>query len=594
MTDSATPRFRWMPRLFGLLYFLVIFITIHFFIDPALIYQCQETTFFTGIRFFQDHLTYPGGIIEYLSAFLTQGFYYGWPGSLIMTLVFGLIWLMSRLILKRISVAYPRAYLAFLPAAVSLALHMRYAYPLVYTLAFLTGLVAAWLYMRIETSHGWFRVILFLIMAGILYYLSGGILLMFTVMAMLYEWIYRKQPWFSLTLLICALIIPFISFRWLFIISPNQAYFDFLPTAELNPVPWLGAVLLLLLPLLLAIAAYAFQRTRSTRLMVHAGVPVLILAVTALAWLNFKTTEKTQFQMLRLSRDRQWDPMIHLAEQIRYRTPILAIESNRALFHTHRLAEDMFSYPQMFGPEGLLVLKKDRIRYPVEKSDLMLDLGFVNESIHWASEALSSMGESPYILKQLATLYIIKKEFKTAGIYLNRLNRTLIYGKWAGQIQSRIGTDHVLDDSRFRKIRQVHFSTDHIVEAANPCLSMDHLIQQNPRNRMAVEYRLMFALLSKDMPAFAGHIKNAKINYPDLLPRHFEEALLFYIYVLKGEDLNPEAYQIRKTSVERFRMFTSIFSKAGGNRKSARPAMARYLKDTYWYYYLYQDTGHLG
>ena len=73
------------------IFFILFYLYLWLEVDPRLIYHgggmiTNFPVFFRGWVFFQQFIAYPGGPVEYLSAFLSQLFYYSWAGALIVTL----------------------------------------------------------------------------------------------------------------------------------------------------------------------------------------------------------------------------------------------------------------------------------------------------------------------------------------------------------------------------------------------------------------------------------------------------------------------------------------------------------------------------
>ena len=78
------------------LLFTIIFLSFYFVyfllrIKPELIYQAQEPVFFFDKYFVNELFSYPGGINELISRFLSQFFYYSWTGALLLVLIFAFV-----------------------------------------------------------------------------------------------------------------------------------------------------------------------------------------------------------------------------------------------------------------------------------------------------------------------------------------------------------------------------------------------------------------------------------------------------------------------------------------------------------------------
>ncbi|HVV70859.1 MAG TPA: DUF6057 family protein, partial [Verrucomicrobiae bacterium] len=92
-----------MPR-FGYSYlasasFLFFFLYVWLRVDPAIEYGHSGPVFLLTRSFFRPYLLYPGGLLDYASAFLGQLNYFGWLGALAYTLVAVLIFLAARWVL---------------------------------------------------------------------------------------------------------------------------------------------------------------------------------------------------------------------------------------------------------------------------------------------------------------------------------------------------------------------------------------------------------------------------------------------------------------------------------------------------------------
>ena len=74
----------------SIVFFVLFYLYLWFYVDLRLIYSCggivtNFPVFTKGWVFFRDHISHPGGAIEYISAFLSQLFYIGWAGALVVT-----------------------------------------------------------------------------------------------------------------------------------------------------------------------------------------------------------------------------------------------------------------------------------------------------------------------------------------------------------------------------------------------------------------------------------------------------------------------------------------------------------------------------
>jgi len=78
-------------------------------------------------------------------------------------------------------------------------------------------------------------------------------------------------------------------------------------------------------------------------------------------------------------------------------------------------------------------------------------------------------------------------------------------------------------------------------------------------------------------------------NYPQI-PRHYQEAILSYIYLTKNmSDL--QGRRININSLNRFKEFMRVVEFYGNNRQAAFYELVKDYSDTYYFYYMYRVSG---
>jgi hypothetical protein len=113
---------------------------------------------------------------------------------------------------------------------------------------------------------------------------------------------------------------------------------------------------------------------------------------------------------------------------------------------------------------------------------------------------------------------------------------------------------------------------------------LEHLIEKNPKNKMAFEYWIAASLIDKktaDVVAKIGRF--AEMDYPSL-PRHVQEAILIYASMTGKKDLDLSGYRISKSVMLRFNQLNQILGRYGGNKQAAAEELSKSIGDTYWYH----------
>ncbi len=255
MTDSANRRSGWITAGLTGLFFAAVFVLLYRIIDVRLIYIAQEPPFFKDSAFLFKHLHYPGGLSDYAGSFLTQLMFYGWPGALSMTLLIGTVCLMTAGIMTRFRKILP--ILMCVPASLLLVLHSYYRFPVSSTAALAMALIAVWLYFRFDTQPVLLRLTVFLLISVPLYMAAGALFFLFVLLVIIHDIFKAEQKWTAVFYAFTAWVLPFLSYRFLFIISARQAFTNQLPTEFHNPHVLPGLLVLAFFPLMyVAISGY--------------------------------------------------------------------------------------------------------------------------------------------------------------------------------------------------------------------------------------------------------------------------------------------------------------------------------------------------
>ncbi len=133
-------------------FYLLFYLYLAFAVDLRLLYNGgglidNFPTFYVDGEFLKGQLAYPAGMIEYVSAFLAQLFYYSWAGAAVVTCQGWLIGLGTDAYLQEIGAPRLRI-LRFVGPLVLLAVYSQYVFHFTMTLAFTVAVVAACLFLR--------------------------------------------------------------------------------------------------------------------------------------------------------------------------------------------------------------------------------------------------------------------------------------------------------------------------------------------------------------------------------------------------------------------------------------------------------------
>jgi len=618
------------------IFFVLFYLYLWFEIDLRLIYHGSgELTnfpvFYLGWTFFHETIWYLGGLIEYISAFLSQFLYYSWAGAIVLTVHAWLIYTCTSYFLKAIK-ADRFHFVSFIPAILLLITYNKYTYHFTTTTALLAALAFLCLYVKAAPKSKLLSVLFFLLLSVLLYIIAGAAYLLFAVVCGIYEVFFKRRFETGLLYFLSAAVIPYLIGVMVFSVSIIDAY------SELLPISWkiisfpgrrimieLVYALYLLLPVIaIALGLWWYFAAKLTLLLHRATVSepqddekgeqqtgdessasgpeiasrhrwtidfellaVLVIA-TAAVFFSRDYQRKTMFEIDYYACRRNWQKVLSVSRR-RPLNHLIVHMVNRALYHTGRLPYDMFSYSQ--HPKGLLLSSKEHMLEHWRRFDTYYDLGTMNHCECALVESLELYGERPEILKRLAMVKMAKGELNAARVYLGALSKTLFYSGWAKSYLQQLESDPNLSaDEEIQRLRSLmpekdEGSIDFPVEKI-----FSELLEKNRQNQMAFEYLMAWYMLNRQLDEFVQNITRLDdFDYPKI-PRYYEEAILTYMFKTK-KAVNLHGHNISGQSVRRFRNFIQTANRHRTDKEAAFSELAKNYGDSYFFYYAYGVSG---
>jgi len=586
MKTTNTKTFTFHPTaLLYVVFGIGLFLYLKFIINPVLYFTAQEPIFFFDNRFFQQFITYPGGLLDYLSALLSQFFINAWLGALVICAIFALIFLMTVKILKDVF-KHDYTLFAFIPIAILFYAHHNYKHALVVDISLLATLMGFYLYSRFNAWPA--KAVFILIFAPIFYFAAGSAFLIFCLFVIVYEILKSRHVIPTILVVLFAVILPMLSGAGLFLVRTKEAFLQ--PAFPNSQFATVTLVLYVSLPALLIILYflttlnYAFSSPK--RVM---AVLLIVAIFVSIPFIATKITEKKFWQITYYSRVGEWQKILAGGANPCPNTPQILALINRALYHTGQMGNALFSYSQDFGLNGLFVMDDTQLSSPLIRSDLYFDLGHYNEAKHWAFEALSVKGETVWNLQRLATVFLIYDQQKAAEVYINKLKKTIIARKWAKHFEHYIkGFARIQDDPSISPLLKNTVTEDFLSFVNDPVPDLYKLLRTNPQNKAASDYLMASLLLTKKVAQCARFVQQ---NYKGTkVPRLYQEALIFYVSQTQNNSINVMEC-VDQNTVERFHAFQIAFQANRQNEQSGKEELAANYGDTYWYYLLFYQLG---
>jgi hypothetical protein len=586
---------------------IVVALIIYFrwLVNPALIYTSQSPIFFTTGSFFTEQLSQPGGIMSYLAAFAGQFFIFPWMGAVILTL---LIVATTCLTLKMVKIhGLPEIpIIIMLPAIILTMALSHYSFPLSNSLGLVLSLSFYVLFQLFKNHKPVVRCCLALFFAVLSFFLTAGPFLLFIVLCLVSE-LSRRDFITPLLLILGAVFIPWLAAKFFYLYPAKIVYQSLLPFTA-NDIPrYLAWVLYLIFPCFLIWSMVRTQwlsRTKNATVNIakkdtrkHSTIlniiqyPILVLMIVGALLISFNRSEKILLQADEDARMNQWTELINHITVQKFTNTQLIHYFYRALYHINRLPYDLFFYSYIDGAQENLFSYEIGTRSPLGYSDFFFDVGLLNESQHWAFEALTIHGPKVQVLQRLALINILKGEKLAAMKFLKKLESTLFIKNWAKRYEQYVDNPGLIDhDPILRRARTNSSDQDFITINKDPYGALESLFQRNKNNKMVFEYLSVHDLLSGRLESFMTRLPFINNYSYREIPRVFEEAVVLYMTLKKLPSFNISGKTISRNTSDRFLEFQRIYAQHNGDKNAAFNELAAKFSQSVWFYLLYRRS----
>lgn len=563
-------------------------------LKPILFYQRQEPVYLNDSRFFQTFLSYPGGLVEYTSNFLSQLYLYPFAGALLLTALLGAAFFLTARYLNNFNTGMPLIPIFFLAV-----MHNHYKHPIAVGLGILLALGFAVLFQRIPKNNPVFRIsFLFLVFPGV-YYLAAGFVLFFGLLCLLDTIPNNKIELSgfagsSIVIILLSLGLPYLAYLFIFQISLNDAFFYLLPVS--NRYPFFSPYLFFMTyPLLWGLGSLQWDKILQLRGHMNRDLrqtvfPVLVGAGGVFLWFSFDSQYFAFLSIDYYASQADWEEVLRVAGQKSTNRRIAPVSFliNQALCQKGVLLEEMFRYPQSNGLDGLVLLGDVGLSGCMPSSDFYFRMGHLNEARHWGHEALSITGETPRILERLFLVNLLLEDYMAANKFLSvlkkypfRKNRIGLYARWMANPETIELTPELV------RIKSFAPPEDFIINRFQPIADIQRMMNGSPENRMAVDYYMAWYLIKARIGMVLKNISKFREAGYTHLPRHVEEAFVYYMMRTGQKDLDLHGYQIRKQTLQRFSHFSRLLAENRSTQRAAMRALYPQHGDTFWYYVMF-------
>ena len=440
----------------------------------AMNYQEQNQLFLFTWDYLGGRLSLPGGFADWLSEFLVQFFYYPAAGALIMALLAVLL----QLAVWNVSGKKGLYGLSFIPSLLLLV----YMGDMEVLLSFPVALILCTSLCPLFAKAGWHRLWLI----PVVWWLAGPL----AFVPVLYSAIVARRP-ADLLILFYTLAVFYVGHR---LLSPQYPLRDALFGLNYYRLRESLPALQIVIPAVTLLCVFACSLSVKLRspLLVETVLAALLVLGTVLGVRH--SFDKDACEILAydsLIRQERYKEVVERAEKYQTRDRISACSVNFSLFMEGRLLADMDRFYQC-GTEGLVLPSvRDNVS-DITSAELLWMMGMPNITLQYCfdlQESIQNGRKSGRFMSRIAECNIVNGWYDRAGKYLDILEHSLFYRRWARsrkemiQDESRVAADPV-----YAYIRRVRFKDDFITMYNGLDGMMAILYTQDKNNFMAGEY----------------------------------------------------------------------------------------------------------
>ena len=534
---------------YSIIIYLVSVLWLRFFAGYIFTFQHDHEPVFLFTReYILTQLTLPGGLSELMARFIMQFYVNPWLGAGVLSLMVMLLLLFAWQLTKHhigITLLFWVVVLAFITIPTGNIAILVALYVVIKTLAgeqkfqspagiWLFRFIAVPLLLWIAGSWVWFYVIC----VSLRHILQT-----------------RKMSGVVAGFLGASLLFALLSYRFLWVISPHVFFLGLFPFDSL-----IGIILILTVLLIIFYSTLPKFSHKNVTIIFSAIAGIVLIVITVI---NLTNPQRTTERWREYLKTEHYSDVIAEAKKTRDLNRIQTLYVNYALAKDDQLFDTMFSFPQMYGTNGLLPNPHRGITTRnIDEfwfiGEFYYEIGYFDKAYRIACDQLVFHGVTPYYTKLMIKCLLAEGHINSANKYLYLMEHTLFHRKWAQRYRA-ITHDQNMYLKEFASVRQFR-STKKKIISYDPSTNLLTALEQQPVNPLAFSYLCAWNLLEKNPVFLVDNVWILRELGYSTLPKHYQEALLLYQISHPNETISLEGIKSNRDVVMKFIDFGNKFS----------------------------------
>ena len=501
-----------------------------------LIFKEQLQLFQFTTSYFQSFLDTPGGFGSWLGAFFTQFYHINHLGGFIIGCVLTLLLGMLLLFLKRWKMMR-YVWFALIPVVVAALFLMDINANIGGVLSIVLAISLTFIIQLIPIT--WIRILLSVLLLPVVYWGLGGAVLFFVLFLLLDSAFTREfNGLFAVILLLLTIAMPFVTRLYIRPTTLKQV-----------------------------LVGDAFYRGN---------------ARPTLSGIQINMREEAVYKMDHLLKQGKWKEMVAFAEKKKYTNALFVSYTNIALLHEKQLGQKLFYFAQrpdineFWTSEYLAMYLTGELYY-------QLDMQNAARAYLFMAHTQTPEGVSPFMLRRLAEVEIIRQCPDVALKHIGMLKQTLFYRSLAKEMEESIRTGVYPQELQVH-IQRYNPPGDFL--AKEMVYNLRKTFDQQAGNALLREFLPAKYLLMKDFQRFISCFPELKVGFAASWPKSFQEALLMYAFMTNDDQLVRQS-GINQQIISDFFQYTQI-NQSGASPDEIRKSLETKYGDTYWFYVQYK------
>ena len=582
--------------------------------NAEVLYKTQNYSLFIchDLPFFTDMMSQPGGLLVYISRYLTQFFYYPLLGAGMVALCLsGIAWLVSVLaqLPKRLLL------LEFLPSSLLLLaqttvgyyiyLHWEPASLFLLPLGMFMALSAFALYRRISPC---LRIAVGCLIIVFVYGISGAWVGLTLICMIGYHVRHRSEMprWPAVLYAVIALCCVWAGHGGIYMMQGRNSLMAPLPVLTFLEPALCTYFALLAAVILCGVCCGTSSATSQTDTTGTLGTamtqqskaatvqpktarrtaPYLLIAgCMVIFFLSYRDPLfRAELQLQHQFEERDWDGMLETADRISQPTRAVAAYRTIALAYGsgfQSLSRHFFDYCYDYQPVRCRLEVPEQMIY---YADFELCASVPNSAFRWNAEFAALYGQRPALMKSMVTAALLNREIDLATKYIKIINLSTFHKIWALRMAPYINDIHLLSQDPFMEQLIDYLPTDDTIENFN---GITHIFSYTGDDPTRFEQNLVTALYFKRMDLFCAKLSHMPEEFLHRMPPSFQEAIAFAGLSIDSSYL--EKYPIDSYVLEQVKRFQAQLNRTD-DWESAKEALKPEFGSTVPYFLIF-STG---